>query len=80
MSEVMLHGVLNMPPDCWSNDAIDVMQRHSRYKQASEEIYRLTALVSKYEAAIDEHKEYTESLYGRSCTAGDLKLWQTREK
>ena len=31
----MLHGILNMSPDLWSGDAIDVMQRHGRYKQAS---------------------------------------------
>jgi len=43
------------------------------------EIQRLTALVEKYEKAIREHKEYTESLYGRNCTAADLKLWKTLE-
>lgn len=37
MSEVMLHGVLNMPSDLWNdNDELDKMQRHSRYVEASE--------------------------------------------
>lgn len=42
MSEIMLHGVLNMPPELW-NDAspIDVMQRHARYVQASKYIDEL---------------------------------------
>jgi len=39
MSDVMLLGVLRMPPDCWDNDSpIDVMQRHSRYCQAANRI------------------------------------------
>ena len=31
----MLHGVLNMPPELWGDDAIDKMQRYSRYMEAS---------------------------------------------
>jgi len=42
MSDVMLHGVLNMPPELWSGSLIDVMQRHSRYLQASQYIGELT--------------------------------------
>ena len=34
----MLHGVLLMPPGLWSDSPIDRMQRHDRYKQASERI------------------------------------------
>lgn len=41
MSDVMLHGVLNMPPECWSNSPLDVAQRHSRYVEAS---YRIQDL------------------------------------
>ena len=41
MSEI-LRGVLNMPPELWSGDAIDVAQRHSVYKSAWREIDRLT--------------------------------------
>ena len=32
MSDVMLHGVLNMPPELWSGDPIDTAQRYSRYR------------------------------------------------
>ena len=42
MSDIMLHGVLNMPPELWIGTPIDVMQRHSRYIQASEYIKELT--------------------------------------
>lgn len=35
MSELMLHGVLNMPIDLWGDDLIDKIQRHSRYVEAS---------------------------------------------
>jgi chromosome segregation ATPase len=41
MSDIMLHGVLNMPPELWSDSLIDVMQRHSRYVQASQYINEL---------------------------------------
>ena len=41
MSSEMLHGVLNMPPDCWSNDCVDEVQRHTRYVEASERIKEL---------------------------------------
>lgn len=40
----MLHGVLNMPPELWNDQSpIDVMQRHSRYVQASQYIDELDA-------------------------------------
>ena len=41
MSDLMLHGVLNMPPDLWVDDAMDKMQRHSRYVEASKVIEEL---------------------------------------
>lgn len=43
MGDVMLHGVLRMPPDLWRDDPIDVAQRHSRYIEASDRIYALEA-------------------------------------
>ena len=48
----MLHGVLNMPPELWSGSPIDVMQRHSRYVQASQYIDELTE-------QLDEAREET---------------------
>jgi hypothetical protein len=41
MSNVMLHGVLNMPPNLWCDSPIDIAQRHSHYKQASQRIEQL---------------------------------------
>ena len=41
MSDVMLHGVLNMPPNLWSDSPIDIAQRHGRYIEASKRIREL---------------------------------------
>lgn len=41
MSDLMLHAVLEMPPELWSGDntdPLDTHQRHQRYLQASERI------------------------------------------
>ena len=38
MSDTMLHGVLNMPPELWGDDFLDKMQRYDRYLQASKRI------------------------------------------
>lgn len=39
MSDVMLLGVLRMPPNCWlDQSALDVMQRHSYYVSAADRI------------------------------------------
>jgi polysaccharide deacetylase 2 family uncharacterized protein YibQ len=46
MSDLMLHGVLNMPVECWSENEINKNNRHSVYKQASERIKKLESLVS----------------------------------
>lgn len=46
MSDTMLHGVLNMPPDLWNDSELDKMQRHARYKQASERIALLESALS----------------------------------
>ena len=38
-SDLMLHAVLQMPPDVWRDDCpIDIAQRHSRYLAASQRI------------------------------------------
>lgn len=52
MSDVMLLGVLRMPPECWSNDPIDQMQRHARYMQAADELESLRAHVADCEAVL----------------------------
>lgn len=38
MSDVMLHGVLCIPPELWRDDPLDVNQRYQRYIQASKRI------------------------------------------
>ena len=39
MSDVMLLGVLRMPPSCWIDQSgLDVMQRHSYYVSAADRI------------------------------------------
>ena len=38
MGDVMLHGVLNMPPELWSNTNIDKLQRYDIYMAASRRI------------------------------------------
>ena len=38
MSDVMLHGVLCMPPELWQDTEIDKQQRYSRYLAASRRI------------------------------------------
>jgi len=46
MSDVMLHGVLNMPPELWDNSEVDKLQRYSRYMQASRRIEDLDTLLN----------------------------------
>ncbi|MCK4815727.1 hypothetical protein KA005_08155 [bacterium] len=41
MSDIMLHGVLNMPYENWDDSVIDKIQRHSRYVEASKMIKQL---------------------------------------
>jgi len=38
MSDLMIHGVLNMPPEIWNDSELDKMQRHSAYREASRKI------------------------------------------
>lgn len=47
MGDVMLHGVLRMPPHLWRDGPIDVAQRHSRYVEASDRIRELEAEVER---------------------------------
>lgn len=38
---MIMQGVLRMPPEMWSGDALDVTQRHNIYREAANEIDRL---------------------------------------
>jgi hypothetical protein len=58
MSEVMLHGVLNMPADLWDTTSpFDSMQRQSRYFEASKLIYSQADKIAELEK---EHNTLTE--------------------
>ena len=76
MSDIMLHGVLNMPPELWIGTPIDVMQRHSRYIQASEYIKELTEQRDRLAEAIRKHRDDLELTSG---DAVDRILWNTLE-
>jgi hypothetical protein len=54
MSDVMLHGVLNMPPNLWSDSPIDIAQRHGRYVEASKRIKELENELSEARKQCDE--------------------------
>jgi len=43
VSDMMLDAVLRMPPDAWSGDPLDTLQRHARYVQAADELAALRA-------------------------------------
>lgn len=38
MSDLMLLGILRMPPETWGTDPLNVMQRYSAYKEAANRI------------------------------------------
>jgi len=58
----MLHGVLNMPPDCWCGSPIDVMQRHSRYVEASKRIVELERELAEARKQIEANHKGVEML------------------
>lgn len=61
MSEVMLLGILRMPPNCWDNDSpLDVMQRYSRYCEAASEIEKLRDALTELRDRIVEHPAYAD--------------------
>lgn len=55
MGETMEQGVLRMPPELWSDDIVDVMQRHARYIAAADELLRLRADNSKLAEALKDY-------------------------
>lgn len=46
-----------MPINCWSNDAIDQVQRHSRYVEAADRIEQLENLLSDCQQTIAELRD-----------------------
>ena len=47
MSRMMLHAVLKMPHEVWSNDLLDKSQRNAKYHQASDVIEGLDIAIQK---------------------------------
>lgn len=65
-TDIMLHGVLRMPTDMWSNDPLDMYQRHTRYIQASDRIIELENKLAAIESV--QVPEEPESVrYLREC-------------
>lgn len=69
MGETMEQAVLRMPPALWTDDRIDVMQRHARYIAAADEILRLRAINAEltevlrdYPVMLDECQARIEAL------------------
>ena len=52
MSDVILHGVLNMPPELWIDSELDKMQRYWRYMEASRKIEDMQRLIEQQQAEI----------------------------
>lgn len=75
MSDVMLHGVLRLPPDLWRDSAIDIAQRHGRYLEASQRIESDAAEIAGL-------KTYAATLAAErdAANAARMKLVQERFK
>lgn len=66
MSDVMLLGVLRIPPTMWGDDAIDVAQRYSRYLEATDRIesdeYTIAAIAKRSDKKNDEPSDAYDPL------------------
>lgn len=75
MGDAMLHAVLQMPPDLWSDDPVDVAQRRGRYVEASRRIEAdagtIAALRAAIVATLDENGHLAD---GETCTLLALKV------
>lgn len=49
MGATIEQAVLRMPPELWTGDKIDVMQRHARYIAAADELLRLRTTITEME-------------------------------
>lgn len=57
MSDVMLHGVLNMPPEMWQDSDLDNAQRFSRYQAASRRILDDEREIARLRAEVEALRE-----------------------
>lgn len=60
MSDVMLMGVLRMPPEIWGDGVIDMCQRYSRYIEAADRI-------EAQEVEIKRLRAYADALVDRAA-------------
>jgi len=61
MSDVMLLGVLRMPPELWRNNPLDIAQRHSRYIEAADRIELL-------QTALEQIHQYVKARNHKALT------------
>tara|TARA_R110002124_G_scaffold185198_1_gene352660 strand:- start:30 stop:362 length:333 start_codon:yes stop_codon:yes gene_type:complete len=65
MSDAMLHGILNMPTDLWTDDHLNQVQRHNTYVSASKRIYELTDALEKTKLVkVEHHPDIVNRLRG----------------
>ena len=70
MSDVMLHGILRMPPELWRDEPMQVSQRHGRYLQASDRIEADSREIERLRAALDWYAEMAKQMQ-RATLHGD---------
>ena len=66
MSDLMLLAVLRMPPELWTGEAIDVIQRHARYIDAADRIeaqQSKIATLTEQVKALEEGAKYCIDIY-----------------
>lgn len=77
MSDIMLLGVLCMPPELWDGSALDVTQRYGRYIQAArrieEDARELEQLRAKVQAQALQILALTEEVAELAADAGCLR-------
>jgi hypothetical protein len=81
MSDVMLHAVLNMPPDMWDeDDIIGQVQRHARYVEASERIIELEQQLVEAKAPGYILADLPTTLEHMPKQLKELYIWMARVK
>ena len=73
----MLHGVLLMPPELWSDRPTAQMQRHERYKQASERINEQEQEIARLCKDLDDALETLRRLRECQGISFDGKGWDS---
>lgn len=78
MSDLMLLGVLRMPPELWNDSPLDIRQRHSRYIEAAARIEsdaaELEALRHDLERSMENHNATLAEL---AALRGDALRYRT---